>query len=264
MYEAGAASEIFAEGALRGAMSAQLPTQRTVYQLYRTAWAGLDWLYPPQCGGCGKPGARWCADCQASAQTMPETICEICGDIIRMEGICDRCRECPPAFKGLRSWAIFTGPLRNAHHRLKYNRDVALGEMLARPLISLLNRLNWPVDIITAVPIGVARRAERGYNQATLLAVPVSLAVGLPYRSRALIKVLDTRSQVGLNVTERSDNIAGAFQGTPKIVGGKNILIVDDVATSGATMHACAVALLSAGASQVFGLTLARAAQGTA
>lgn len=235
-------------------------TELPAYQIYRLAWAGLDWIYPPQCGGCGRAGARWCDACQQDTRLLTAPVCERCGDPINTRaGICSFCSKCPPAYEALRSWAVFGGPLRNALHRLKYQRDVALGESLARPLIELLHSLNWAVDCITAVPIGVARRAERGYNQVALLALPLALAGGVPYQPKALVKTRETRSQVGLNLAERRENLAGAFRAEAKIVRGKTILVVDDVATSGTTMQTCALALLDAGATRVFGLTLARA-----
>lgn len=123
----------------------------------------------------------------------------------------------------------------------------------------MLLDLKWEVDLVTAVPSGIARRAERGYNQASLLALPLALGSGLPYRSRALSKIAETRSQVGLNPYERRANVAGAFQATSDEVRGKRVLVIDDVTTSGATMEACAAALTKAAASQVYGLTLARA-----
>lgn len=230
------------------------------YRIYCLAWAGLDWLYPPRCGGCGQTGVRWCEACQRDTRLLEGAVCERCGDPIDAQaGICAACRKCPPAYQALRSWAVFGGSLREALHRLKYQRDVALGEALSRPLIDLFQRLDWRVDCVTAVPMGVARRAERGYNQASLLALPLALACGLPYQSRALVKTRETHSQVGLNAAERRENLAGAFQADAKIVHGKTMLIIDDVTTSGATMQACALALLAAGALRVFGLTLARA-----
>jgi ComF family protein len=143
---------------------------------------------------------------------------------------------------------------------LKYSRDIALGEMLARPLLEMLHQLKWPIDLVTSVPMGVARRAERGYNQATLLAFPLSLASGIPFRPQALMKVRDTRSQVGLNLAQRRENVFEAFKARSELVSTKCVLVVDDVTTSGATIEACAGALIKAGARQVFGLTLARAA----
>lgn len=231
----------------------------TAYRCYRMIWTGLDWLYPPTCGGCGLPGSRWCEDCRSKVETLPKTVCRHCGEIIKTEGICDNCRRCLPAFSGMRSWGLFTGPLRQAMHRLKYERDLALGEVLALPLIQMAADLDLAVDVVTAVPIGIARRRERGYNQATMLALPIALGIGRPYRGKALTKIKEVRSQVGLSVIERRQNVSRVFRADPKIAAGKNILVVDDVTTSGATMDACAQALLSAGAHQVFGLTLARA-----
>jgi ComF family protein len=142
---------------------------------------------------------------------------------------------------------------------LKYSRDIALGEVLARPLLAMLDHLKWPIDLVTSVPMGVARRAERGYNQATLLAFPLALASGMPFRSQALLKTRETRSQVGLDPAQRRENVLGAFQARSEIVAARRILVVDDVTTSGATIDVCASALREAGARRVFGLTLARA-----
>jgi len=149
--------------------------------------------------------------------------------------------------------------LRSALHRLKYNRDVALGEILARPMIDCLSQTTWKVDLVVPVPISLSRRAERGYNQAALLARPISLRFGMKYRPQALIKSRETRSQVGLSVEERQANVHGAFVAKNRIVEGKNILVVDDVTTSGATLNACGQALQMAGAKEVYCLTLARA-----
>jgi len=134
-----------------------------------------------------------------------------------------------------------------------------MGEVLSRPLIQMLREFRWPVDLVTAVPVGVARRAERAYNQAALLAWPLANGCSLPYQSRALVKSRETRTQVGLNRMERRQNVEMAYQARREFVAGKNVLVIDDVATSGATLDACTKALLDAGANQVFGLTLARA-----
>jgi ComF family protein len=149
--------------------------------------------------------------------------------------------------------------LRNAIHRLKYYRDIALGEILARPMIVCLSLIAWNVDLVIPVPISLSRRSERGYNQAALLARPIALYFGMNYQPQALKKSRETRSQVGLSVKERQANVHGAFFAEQRIVEGKNILVVDDVTTSGATLNACGQALRNAGAKQVYCLTLARA-----
>jgi competence protein ComFC len=240
-------------------MTAPNVSRRPLYRIYQLAWSGLDWLYPPQCGGCGEMLTRWCQACEANVRLDSGWICSCCGQPLSAPGVCRRCRECPPAFTALRSWGAFGGPLRNALHRLKYQRDIALGEVLARQLVSVLQGLDWPIDLICPTPIGVARKAERGYNQATFLALPLALALGLPYRPQALTKTRETRSQVGLSADQRQANVSGAFQGQAKWAAGRTVLVVDDVTTTGATIQACAAALLQAGARQVYGLTLARA-----
>jgi ComF family protein len=127
-------------------------------------------------------------------------------------------------------------------------------------MIQVLQSQPWKIDMVCPVPLGVARLAERGFNQAVLLARPIALASGLAYSSHVVERKKETLSQVGLNFERRHDNVSGAFQAKPATANGKNILLVDDVATSGATLEACAKALLEAGALQVYALTLARAA----
>jgi ComF family protein len=173
--------------------------------------------------------------------------------------VCKHCQSRPPHFAAIRSWAVFSGPVRQAIHKLKYKRDVSLGIVLAEPLVGLFTQLGWDCDLILAVPLGLARLKERGYNQSDLLARPLALAVGIPYQSNGLIRVRETRSQVGLTITQRHVNVNGAFQALPEIVSGRRVLVIDDVTTSSATLEACATALMEASSSKVFALTLARA-----
>lgn len=151
------------------------------------------------------------------------------------------------------------GPLRLAIHSLKYQRNIGLAEALSIHLVDLLNNLRWSVDLIVPVPLAAQRQLERGYNQASLLALPLALAYRQSYSSRALHRIRETRTQVGLTSEERHSNVRDAFIADSKYVKSKSVLVIDDVATTGATQEACARALLIAGASTVYGLTLARA-----
>jgi len=234
---------------------------RPAYRLYQLAWAGLDWLYPPYYGGCGARGSRWCSSCQQNTRMILGPLCQRCGQPVSNTGptICRDCKNRSFHLTALRSWAQFSGPLQNAIHRLKYKGDLALGDILARPLIDLLQVNCWEVDLVIPVPVGVARQAQRGYNQAALLALPVALGLNLAYRPKAMEKIRDTRSQVGLSFAERRENVKGAFRARAEQVREKRVLLVDDVTTSGATLNACAKALFDAGANHVFGITLARA-----
>jgi competence protein ComFC len=229
------------------------------YRAYKFLWEALDWLFPPNCGGCGTAGARWCLQCSQNTIEILPPICSICGNPNSNNKPCERCQISPPFYKSLCSYAVFSGSIREAIHRLKYQHDIGLGEVFARLMIIRLEKLNWSFDLISPVPLGLARFKERGYNQATLLARPIALFLKTPFSSQALLRTRETRTQVGLTVTERMDNMSGAFQAKADLVYGKNVLVVDDVATSGATFNACAKALLDGGASNVYGFSLARA-----
>lgn len=232
---------------------------RPAYLAYRFFWSGLDWLFPPDCVGCGKRGYRWCPDCQGSACTLPSSVCPVCGEPGNSSHPCNRCRQNRPAFQALRSCGEYGGSLREALHQLKYRRNIPLGESLSRAMINKLDTLEWRIELVVPVPLGQARLKERGYNQAALLAFPIALAIGVGYSTTAVWRARETRSQVDLNLNERMKNVAGAFAAARKEVSGKRVLIIDDVATTGSTISACADALIQTGASAVFGLTLARA-----
>jgi competence protein ComFC len=232
---------------------------RPAYRLYRLAWGGLDWLYPPQCGGCGKAFTHWCKRCQSQVQRINENVCDSCGRVVNTPGKCPECLLSPPAYTALRSWAVYAGPVREAIHSLKYKGDISLGEVLSRNLLELVEHLNWRVDLLTPVPISLARRKARGYNQASMLALPLALGCSVTYQPQSLVKMREVPTQVGLTAEQRRVNVRQAFQARSELVLGKSVLVVDDITTSGATMQSCAEALINAGAQQVYGLTLARA-----
>ena len=119
--------------------------------------------------------------------------------------------------------------------------------------------LQWHVQALLPVPLGKKRLNERGYNQVALVARPLAYEVGLEYIPRALQKTRETRSQVGLTISQRHENVHKAYQADPQVVKGKSVLIMDDVATTGSTISACTESLLSAGAQEVYVLTIARA-----
>ncbi len=229
------------------------------YPLYRLGWSGLDWLFPPRCGGCGRMGSRWCDVCQSSVPRLNAPMCDICGVPVQKKGICQRCRQDPPPYRALRSWAAFDSPVRPALHKLKYRRDLALGDALAVPLGQFVESLGWTFDLVAPIPLGQKRMKERGYNQVALIARPLSLSLGLGYSPAALKRRRETKSQVGLSAGERKANVQEAFVAEPRFVRGKSVLVMDDVATTGATLSSSAEALLEAGAREVFAVTVARA-----
>ena len=126
-------------------------------------------------------------------------------------------------------------------------------------MLDFVRSLNWQMDLLIPVPLGKKRIKERGYNQIALVAQPLAYQLEIRYEPGALWKTRETRSQVGLTVSQRSENVQDAYQADSKVVNDKSILIMDDVATTGSTISACTAALRSAGAREVYVLTIARA-----
>lgn len=228
------------------------------YRLYRSVWSTLDLFFPPACGGCGKIGSRWCGDCQQRVKILDGILCEICGLPLQKAGICDSCVADKPHFRVLRAWAVFQNPLQTALHKLKYRRDMSMGDSLASQMVSFVQGLNWPIDIIVPIPLGKQRQKERGYNQVGMIAMPLAMALGVKYAPNELARRKETRSQVGLTKAERRENVREAFQAGTR-VNGKTVLVMDDVSTTGSTLSSSADALLLAGAKDVYALTVARA-----
>ncbi len=229
-------------------------------RIHTWGWDTLDFLFPPRCAGCNKWGERYCASCQKQTKLISSAICQICGEpnpgTFRL--VCQRCQTAELYYTSLRSWAYFEGPLQRAIHKLKYKRDLGLGEKLAQPLVNLMYTTGWDIDLVTAVPLDKARQRDRGYNQSLCLARPLAWETGLPIATSIIKRIKKTKSQVGLSLEERRVNVTGAFLADQKLAKGKTILIIDDVVTTGSTINSCAEALMKAEASRVYGLTLAR------
>lgn len=159
----------------------------------------------------------------------------------------------------MRSWAVFDSPIQNALHAIKYRRNIGLADSIAIQMAGHLRSLQWDVDMIVPAPLGRNRLRERGYNQVALVARPLALEMNWEYTPGALEKIRETRSQVGLTVSQRRENVLRAYQADPAQVKRRTVVLIDDVSTTGSTISSCTEALLSAGASDVFVLTIARA-----
>lgn len=203
----------------------------------------LNLLFPPRCVACRSVG-HW--------------LCPACLDLVLFF-------EPPwPSFmeelwplQEVRSAAHLSGPLREAIHSFKYKGLRALAVTLGQIVYDCWEAEPWSVDAIVPVPLHPRRQRERGYNQSTLLARELARYTGLPVAEGALLRVTPTRPQVGLNAAERAENVRDAFRCRGEDLSGLRVLLVDDVLTSGATLRACAEALLEGEARAVWGLTLA-------
>jgi ComF family protein len=159
----------------------------------------------------------------------------------------------------VRSFAWYTGTVVSPILTLKYRPNQALARALALGMSEVVTKARWTLDRVTAVPLGPARFKQRGYNQAGLLAAALASELSLEFIPQALVRRRETASQVGLDRRGRMENVDHAFRALPNEVQGCNILVVDDLLTSGATLSTCASALKQAGAKTVFGVTAARA-----
>jgi ComF family protein len=159
----------------------------------------------------------------------------------------------------MRSWAVFESPVQDGLHALKYRGNTGVGEALASQMVDFVRSLPWQIDMMIPMPLGRQRLKERGYNQVAVVAQPLAYFVGLAYTPQALWKARETRSQVGLNISQRHDNVRNAYQADPTLVRQKSVLLMDDVATTGSTISSGTETLLAAGACEVYAITIARA-----
>lgn len=154
------------------------------------------------------------------------------------------------------SLAIFDGKWQKVLHNLKYNKRTDLVVELGKRLSA---RIDYEYDLILPIPLHKSRLRERGYNQSALVAKRLSKESGIDVRFDLLEKVAETRPQVGLSLEERLKNVKESFAvQRPELVKDRDILLVDDVMTTGATVNECSRILKKCGASRVDVITIAR------
>jgi len=162
--------------------------------------------------------------------------------------------SCRQAFAfPVRSYARYRGPLVRALLHLKYRPNRQLAKVMGSWLARIVLREAWTSTLLVPVPLGPDRIRRRGYNQAGLIAASLAAKLDLPSSEAALIRIRETRSQVGLDGAARQQNVAGAFQAQAEILGGSLVCLVDDLCTTGATLMACGQACLQAHARRVYG-----------
>lgn len=236
--------------------------------------AALALAYPQACAACGvrhveaRSDAPACAECWRATRVFEgvETLCWKCGALARgdvpewkREEV--RCRRCEAEeFTAARACGLYEGALRAAVLSLK--REPFVSARLAGLLASACRR--GPLEratLVVPVPLHAERERERGFNQAAVLGRALSKRAGLRLDEWSLARVAHTaRHRAGMDARGRRETVKGAFEVVrPRLVRGERVLLVDDVFTTGATASACAAALTSAGAREVYVLTLARA-----
>jgi competence protein ComFC len=219
----------------------------------------VDSFFPRQCVGCGKVGGFLCPECLGKLPRLLPPICPNCGRSQASGIVCPDCRQRQTEIDGIRSPFRFDEVIRKAIHQLKYRNLKAISTCLAELLADYIRSNSLPGEALVCVPLHPRRLRERGYNQSSLLAKELGKSIDLPVIEDCLIRVEQAQPQVrAVDVEERRRNVADAFVCRDEKVGGKQIILIDDVCTSGATLESCAAALKSKDATSVWGLTLAR------
>jgi ComF family protein len=250
----------------------RLQHRRGRADIYPVLRAILDLLFVPHCAACDvrvDPGTPLCAVCALSLYELGAA-CPRCAEPLEgpVSVLCRRCRVAPPPLVSAHAPWRYGGELARALHRFKYERRAelarALAPLVAPGLAAVVARTG--VDLAVPVPLHWRRLSARGFNQAALLLRQAAALLppepALEIDTVSLRRVRATAAQSGLASRERARNVDGAFAVVPRRrarVAGRRVLCVDDVMTTGATLSACARALLHAGAAEVVGFCAARA-----
>ena len=228
-------------------------------QLTRLKGMALDLLFPRWCIGCGKEGEYICLSCSQSLPRIMPPLCPKCGRPQSRATLCPSCADWPAEIDGIRAPFEFDGVIRQAIHQLKYKNLRALAGLLAQLLDDYLVSNPVPGEVLVPVPLHLKRLRERGYNQSSLLAQELGRLTTLPVVDDCLIRQRHALPQARTTtVEERQSNVANAFLCRDRSLKDKQVLLIDDVSTSGATLDACVGALKEGGALSVWGLVLAR------
>src|ERR1700744_3113883 len=252
-------------GPLRGAL-----------RLARGAWShaarlALDIALPTLCVSCREPvaGEGVCAACWSKLSFIAPPFCPRLGipfaydpgpGLLSMQAIAN-----PPAYQRARAAVRYDDVARTLVHALKYQDRTDLAPAMGRWMARAGRELRAEADALVPVPLHWRRGWSRRYNQSGVLARMIEKESGVAVAAEVLRRIRPTEQQIGLSRPQRASNVQGAFKVAPDrqhVVSGRRIVLIDDVLTSGATVDACARALLRAKAAAVDVLVFARVVDG--
>jgi ComF family protein len=236
-------------------------------------------LFPSDCRICSSPLIQVsrlpvCADCLVALRPLKGSYCIVCGEVLQIAGAigagearCTLCQRVDPPFERAVAYGSYDGGLRDLIHVLKFQQVRPAAEVLGRMLAESIANLEqaMPVGTIAVVPVPLHSRkhAQRGFNQAEMIARTALKHLKRPARyglcAGVLLRRRETGSQIGLTRHQRRENLRGAFTvRDPKRILNRDILLIDDVYTTGTTVGECARVLRRAGAARVWVATVGR------
>jgi ComF family protein len=219
-------------------------------------------FFPEPCPVCKNPStyhktAPICPDCWQTITPYKGPICQKCGKPLVADSsiTCSDCLKDAPSFNWARSFGLYEGVLKEAVNLMKYYSV----KRLSKPLSEIMLGMKIPqADAIIPVPLHKKKLRSREFNQSSSFARHISKSNGIPVILNALVKIKETVPQVGLNARERKKNIKNSFGLTNReLIQGKDIILVDDVFTTGATVRECSRLLKKQGAGDIYVVLLA-------
>ena len=221
----------------------------------------FNWIFPPKCLICSCEiieNSIFCPDCFSKVTIIDYPFCKICGKMLETsfddEMICDTCLKYPRAFDKARSLFQYDDVSKKIIMKIKKQSDFAVAKSCSKMIISKYRDLFATADFITPVPSHWTRVLKRGFNPADIIAFSLSKISGIPVR-KFLKRIKQTQYQKNKSILERFENVEGAFDCKSDLAGA-NIILVDDVLTTGATLNECSKVLKLHGCCQVYCITV--------
>lgn len=209
----------------------------------------LDLLYPKRCCFCGQISyTEKCPDCAEKVIYIAEPRCKKCGRPVRYDEqeYCYECQRLSHFYIQGKSIWLHKSPVNNSIYQFKYHNRRIFGEYYAHEMYRLFRKdiEAWKIDVIIPIPLHKKRRRKRGYNQAEIVAKELGEKVGIPVDCKFVFRKKATKAQKELTAKDRKQNLKNAFEVKDTRYQEKNILLIDDIYTTGSTIDAVAETIL--------------------